>query len=414
MFTARCSAFACVVGASAPIALAQQAAFIPLPALGPNRVSYALGVSPDGRFAAGGSASSAGIQAVVWDLDAEVVRPLGFLAPGSNYSEATGVSDGGAVVVGQSLNPTQIEAFRVVGGGSMEPLGSLGPTSDYIKSSALDVSADGAQVVGFARSPLSAFGTEAFHFGASMIGLGDLLGGAFNSVARAITPDGSVTVGEASDGTGNRAVRWTQSTGIVALPDLPGGAVGASAQDVSADGNVVVGRSIGAGGAFAVAWRNGQVQSLGALLTSPADSQAFGVSGDGGVIVGTSLGSLSDEAFIWTQASGLRSLKLVLETEFGISLTGWSLLVAHDVSTDGSVIVGEGINPQGVVQAWMVRFDSACAADFNSDGQADFFDYLDFVVAFDAEAPEADVNDDAQVDFFDYLDFVASFDAGCD
>jgi hypothetical protein len=54
-----------------------------------------------------------------------------------------------------------------------------------------------------------------------------------------------------------------------------------------------------------------------------------------------------------------------------------------------------------------------CPADFNGDNQADFFDYLDFALAFDGEAPEADFNRDGQIDFFDYLDFIAAFDAGC-
>jgi hypothetical protein len=56
---------------------------------------------------------------------------------------------------------------------------------------------------------------------------------------------------------------------------------------------------------------------------------------------------------------------------------------------------------------------SECAADFNGDGQADFFDYLDFAQAFDAEDPSADFNGDNQVDFFDYLDFIQALDAGC-
>jgi subtilisin family serine protease len=55
----------------------------------------------------------------------------------------------------------------------------------------------------------------------------------------------------------------------------------------------------------------------------------------------------------------------------------------------------------------------ACPADFNTDGAADFFDYLDFVAAFDAERPRADFNGDNAVDFFDYLDFVAAFELGC-
>ncbi|MDX2146808.1 MAG: GC-type dockerin domain-anchored protein [Planctomycetota bacterium] len=54
-----------------------------------------------------------------------------------------------------------------------------------------------------------------------------------------------------------------------------------------------------------------------------------------------------------------------------------------------------------------------CAADFNRDGQADLFDYLDFVAAFAAEEPRADFNASGQVDLFDYLDFAAAFASGC-
>jgi hypothetical protein len=55
-----------------------------------------------------------------------------------------------------------------------------------------------------------------------------------------------------------------------------------------------------------------------------------------------------------------------------------------------------------------------CRSDFNGDLLTDFFDYLDFVAALDAEDPSADFNGDNVVDFFDYLDYVAAFDAGCD
>jgi hypothetical protein len=54
-----------------------------------------------------------------------------------------------------------------------------------------------------------------------------------------------------------------------------------------------------------------------------------------------------------------------------------------------------------------------CPADFNRDGVADFFDYLDFVAAFSSGGPGSDFNGDTAVDFFDYLDFVAAFSFGC-
>jgi lysophospholipase L1-like esterase len=58
-------------------------------------------------------------------------------------------------------------------------------------------------------------------------------------------------------------------------------------------------------------------------------------------------------------------------------------------------------------------FFPVCRADFNRDASVDFFDYLDFVAAFDTDQPPADFNRDGTIDFFDYLDFVGAFDTGC-
>ena len=52
-------------------------------------------------------------------------------------------------------------------------------------------------------------------------------------------------------------------------------------------------------------------------------------------------------------------------------------------------------------------------ADFNHDSVVDFFDYLDFIDAFQSGAAEADYNQDGSLDFFDYLDFVDVFASGC-
>ncbi|MDX2148340.1 MAG: M12 family metallo-peptidase [Planctomycetota bacterium] len=66
------------------------------------------------------------------------------------------------------------------------------------------------------------------------------------------------------------------------------------------------------------------------------------------------------------------------------------------------------------VQAVLTVNDAPnCPADFNDDGQVDFFDYLDFASAYSNEEPSADFNADGQVDFFDYLDFAAAFDTPC-
>jgi hypothetical protein len=54
-----------------------------------------------------------------------------------------------------------------------------------------------------------------------------------------------------------------------------------------------------------------------------------------------------------------------------------------------------------------------CPVDFNFDGFVDFFDYDDFVAAFEAGSTLTDYNNDGFIDFFDYDDFVAAFEAGC-
>jgi hypothetical protein len=56
---------------------------------------------------------------------------------------------------------------------------------------------------------------------------------------------------------------------------------------------------------------------------------------------------------------------------------------------------------------------SRCIADFNGDEYVDFFDFDDFVLAFESGDPRADVNDDGFVDFFDFDDFVLAFEVGC-
>ncbi len=56
-----------------------------------------------------------------------------------------------------------------------------------------------------------------------------------------------------------------------------------------------------------------------------------------------------------------------------------------------------------------------CPADVNCDGFLDFFDYDDFVAAFESGSPPevADFNGDGFADFFDFDDFVAAFELGC-
>lgn len=86
------------------------------------------------------------------------------------------------------------------------------------------------------------------------------------------------------------------------------------------------------------------------------------LSADGSIVVGTSDGStdsIYDDAFVWDAIHGMRNLQNVLSSNFGLAneLAGWQLTVATDLSADGLSIVGRGFNPDGVLEAWLVRLD---------------------------------------------------------
>jgi hypothetical protein len=54
-----------------------------------------------------------------------------------------------------------------------------------------------------------------------------------------------------------------------------------------------------------------------------------------------------------------------------------------------------------------------CPVDINCDNFVDFFDYDDYVAAFESGGPVADFNRDGFLDFFDYDAFVGAFESGC-
>ena len=187
-----------------------------------------------------------------------------------------------------------------------------------------------------------------------MVGLGDLPGGSFNSVALGISSDGSVVVGRGESASGPEAFRWTSGSGMVGLGDLPGGSFQSAAYGISSDGTVVVGRGESASGMETMRWTSGSgMVGLGDLPGGSFQSLAFGCSSDGAIIVGRGDSASGSEAFVWDTANGMRRLKTVLTNDLGLDLTGWALLGARGISPDGTKIVGWGTNPSGDQEGWL-------------------------------------------------------------
>ena len=206
-------------------------------------------------------------------------------------------------------------------------LGTLGGPDSVAHA----VSANGSVVVGRA-APSGGGDNHAIRWTASG-GMQDLgtLGGSGSS-ARSVSADGSVIVGWAQDNNMDfRAFRWTQAGGMVDLGTL--GGVWAMAYDTSANGSVVVGSAqTGSANSNAFRWTQaGGMISLGTLGGS--GSAAYGVSADGTVVVGNSQtnGNATTHPFRWTQAGGMLDLG---------TLPGGSSAYANRVSANGNVVVG--------------------------------------------------------------------------
>jgi len=147
---------------------------------------------------------------------------------------------------------------------------------------AYGVSADGSIVVGFSDS---ANGRQAFRWtsGGGMIGLGDLAGGSFVSIARGVSADGSVVVGNSRSANGDEAFVWDEVEGMLSLKtvledngiDMTGWTL-ERATGISDDGKTIVG----------FGYYNGIREAFVAVFPSPpGEISVFGKSGslaDGG------------------------------------------------------------------------------------------------------------------------------------
>ena len=191
------------------------------------------------------------------------------------------------------------------------------------------------------------------------------------SGANGISSDGSVVVGWISQDapfggvTPIEAFKWTASEGTIGLGFLDPAHPASNALAISFDGNVVVGNS-NVGSAFnshpeAFCWTQ-QEGMVGLGTLNPAlnsSTTAWAVSGDGSIIVGEDNSPWprisKSEAFIWDDFHGMRNLQEVLENDYGLDLSSWTLQAARGISFDGTKIIGYGINPSGHTEAWLVN-----------------------------------------------------------
>lgn len=358
-----------VLFASLAFAQSGEASFQGLGDLPDGVGSFAMAVSADGSVVVGvGNCNafpniplldtSCG-EAFRWTEDEGMVG-LGDIAAGDSASQAYGVSVDGSVIVGLANSASGPEAFRWEDG-TMTGLGDF--AGGDFHSVALDVSGDGSVVVGQANSNIAPF--HAFRWEAGVME-GLEFPPEYTGPSRATTVSSDGLVVASMSGPDVFCVTSFRSVdGLMEhLGSLPGAANDCQSfpTGVSSDGSVVVGRSASPvdAGWEGYRWENDEMVGLRGLPGGNGFSNPWDVSGNGFLVVGTAgLANDALNAFVWTvNDDSLRNLKVVLEDDYGLDLTGWTLTNAMGISGDGTTIVGAGINPDGDPEAWRAVFSN--------------------------------------------------------
>lgn len=281
---------------------------------------------------------------------------LGELPGGLFESGAQGVSADGSVITGYSATYEASfyggwQAFRWTAATGMVGIGELPGGGDSSFGAA--ISADGNTIAGGSNS--GAFVPEGFRWTTSggIQAIGDLPGGFFSSAAWGISADGNVLACGGRSENGSEGFYWTPSTGPVGIGDLPGGIFDSQAIAVSSDGSILAGRATSGNGTEAFRWTSsGGMVGLGDLPGGNFESNVVGLSGDGSIAVGYGTTTLGQEAAFWRADTGMVRISDYLIAMGATGLTGWTLQLANAISTDGTTIVGFGINPSGQREAW--------------------------------------------------------------
>ena len=307
----------------------------------------AMGMSAWAQPIAGGALDSDGYEvAAIAYSNAAIVGPVvigpypegvevdGFL------STAFGVSDEGTAV-GLAYDKTAHPiAFIWSAANGMSRLAVNRPDTF---SRANGISGDGGTVFGW-NDQADGYRSGVIWQNATPIDLTDT-GGVPIGEALAASSDGSVVVGGGYyTANGSEAWRWTAATGpqpIGILPTAPIAPqrIAPSVQSPRAD-------------------LKQAAMTPGPQGFLPPESYAFAVSDDGNVIVGASGVWPIRTASIWTPSAGLQPLADYVAARGVTVPDNWALAAATAISADGETIGGWGIDPDGVMAAFVIDLHS--------------------------------------------------------
>jgi len=218
------------------------------------------------------------------------------------------MSNDGSIIVGHTQTsigderPFTNEAMRWENG----TITSIGRLPGYNRSWANGISSDGNVIIGWAWSLMGSTDDirEVFRYESGIMTpmISNLPGEEIHATVYAVSSDGSKIVGAIYGATGlnspkfgHKPVMWSSPDVFVELGDLPGGSTSGIARDITPDGTVVVGNSNSFNGSEAFIWdeingmmnlREVLIDDYGLDLTGWVLGEAVAISDDGLTIAG--------------------------------------------------------------------------------------------------------------------------------
>jgi uncharacterized membrane protein len=304
-------------------------------------------LSADGSVVVGGGSSTAAVHEAWRWTSAAGMHGLGFL-PGASTSSAQVVSANGQFIAGASGS----DAFRWSSGSGFETI-----DDGMFTTVVVGISNDGGTIVGTGHTlQLPAFEFEVWRW-RSGLGIDLAISGDIFSWTTFydVSADGQTILASADIFDDSTPYLRTDTGNTYLTIEFPIHycQCGDPPSAMSPDAAVVVG-SYNSTQAYRWDVQLGGGQLLGFLDLGGAtpSSAARDVSSDGSIIVGESADDQSQSAFIWSHAGGMQEISEILSRN-GIDLGAWQLNSAVAISDDGTVILGNGINPSGAPEAWL-------------------------------------------------------------
>jgi uncharacterized membrane protein len=259
------------------------------------------------------------------------------------------ISGDGTTIAGRAAGGV---AFRYAGPGTYQPLPA--PTG-FANNQADGVSGDGSVVVGTGQSGSSSAMAWRWTDGTGTQALGRTRPGHSASFAQAVSRDGQTIVGwSGGGGAASEAWRWSAGAGMQALADHPGATASAVASAITGDGSAIAGRS-GLLGSPPAVWRGNELPTILPTVSGWGGLLPHGISDDGTVVAGEGTNpNVEQEAWIWTPTRGSESLFSYLTSQ-GVSVpTGWRLASCTGMSADGRTFAGYAFNASQIREVGFV------------------------------------------------------------